>query len=107
MRAWEEIVGTALTEEDKILNRKGRKLLGLEGDIEDIPLEVVKRAHGMLSAEFLRRDIGHKGRKRVMKDLEEMGYPLESYNRLSSQDLRAYLSTLQSEVRDRMAHYSR
>ena len=66
MGAWEEIVGTALTKEDRILNRKGRILLGLEKDMEDIPLEVVERAHGMLSAEFLRHDIGHKGRMRVM-----------------------------------------
>ena len=66
MEAWEEIVGTPLTEEDRIINRRGRELLGLEEDIGDIPLEVVERAHGMLSAEFLRHDIGHKGRMRVM-----------------------------------------
>ena len=36
MGAWEEIVGTALTKEDRILNRKGRILIELEKDMEDI-----------------------------------------------------------------------
>jgi len=86
-------------------NRRIRAHFNLERSLqvtEGIPFEVVERAHGVLSAEALRYDVGHRGRKQVMRDLRGIGYPLKPYSGLSPQDLREYLSRLQSEVKNRI-----
>jgi len=86
---------------DPRVNERIIRKLGLERSVSvtgEVSPEVIEGAHGILSAEFLKHGVNDKGRRTVMSQLRQIGYPLDSYSRMNAAELRVYLGRITREV---------